>query len=130
MGRRRWYRLQRGEDEARTGLTVRRKQEAVFYLRCQSLLLLSPQVVSNSITTLWPVAHQASLSLGFPRQEYWSGLLHKPMCPALAGGFFTTEPPGSPRCQYRTSKGAILGTGAAGCTRQSSKTGIRAETQI
>ena len=93
MGRRRWYRLQRGEDEARTGLTVRRKQEAVFYLRCQSLLLLSPQVVSNSITTLWPVAHQASLSLGFPRQEYWSGLLHKPMCPALAGGFFTSEPP-------------------------------------
>ena len=25
--------------------------------------------------TLWTVAHQASLSLGFSRQEYWSGLL-------------------------------------------------------
>ena len=24
--------------------------------------------------TLWTVAHQASLSVGFPRQEYWSGL--------------------------------------------------------
>ena len=24
--------------------------------------------------TLWTVAHQASLSMGFPRQEYWSGL--------------------------------------------------------
>ena len=24
--------------------------------------------------TPWPVAHQAPLSLGFPRQEYWSGL--------------------------------------------------------
>ena len=23
---------------------------------------------------LWTVAHQASLSMGFPRQEYWSGL--------------------------------------------------------
>ena len=23
---------------------------------------------------LWTVAHQARLSLGFPRQEYWSGL--------------------------------------------------------
>ena len=26
-------------------------------------------------TTLWTVAHQAPLSMGFPRQEYWSGLL-------------------------------------------------------
>ena len=25
-------------------------------------------------TTLWTVAHQASLSMGFSRQEYWSGL--------------------------------------------------------
>ena len=24
--------------------------------------------------TPWTVAHQASLSTGFPRQEYWSGL--------------------------------------------------------
>ena len=24
--------------------------------------------------TLWTVAHQAPLSMGFPRQEYWSGL--------------------------------------------------------
>ena len=24
--------------------------------------------------TTWTVAHQAPLSLGFPRQEYWSGL--------------------------------------------------------
>ena len=48
---------------------------------------------------------QAPLSMGFPRQEYWSGVpfpapgdLHtpglKPASPALAGGFFTTEPPG------------------------------------
>ena len=49
--------------------------------------------------TLWTVAHQASLSMGFSRQEYWSGLpfpspgnLPNPvslMSPALAGGFFT-----------------------------------------
>ena len=25
--------------------------------------------------TPWTVAHQASLSMGFPRQEYWSGFL-------------------------------------------------------
>ena len=24
--------------------------------------------------TLWTVAHHASLSMGFPRQEYWNGL--------------------------------------------------------
>ena len=48
------------------------------------------------------VAHQAPLSMGFPRQEYWSGLPcpsprdQSPvsMSPALAGGFFTTEPHG------------------------------------
>ena len=55
--------------------------------------------------TLWTVAHQALLSLGFPRQEYWSGLSCpspgdlsdprikplSPASPALAGGFFTTH---------------------------------------
>ena len=45
--------------------------------------------------------------MGFPRQEHWSGLLfpspgHLPdpgiesESPALAGGFFTPEPPGKP----------------------------------
>ena len=31
-------------------------------------------IVSRSFATLWTVACQAPLSLGFPRQEYWSGL--------------------------------------------------------
>ena len=46
-----------------------------------------------------------SLSMEFPRQEYWSGLPFpspgefpdlgiEPTYPALAGGFFTTEPTG------------------------------------
>ena len=45
--------------------------------------------------------------MGFPRQEYWSGLPFpslvdlldsgvKPVSPALAGMLFTTEPPGKP----------------------------------
>ena len=53
--------------------------------------------------TLWTIAGQASLSMGFSRQEYWSGVPFpspgdfpnpgiKPRCPALAGGFFTTVP--------------------------------------
>ena len=51
------------------------------------------------------VAYQAPLSMEFPRQEYWSELPFptpgdlpdpgiKPESPALAGGFFTTAPPG------------------------------------
>ena len=34
---------------------------------------VSCSVVSNSATP-WTVAHQASLSMEFSRQEYWSGL--------------------------------------------------------
>jgi len=47
------------------------------------------------------------LSRGFSQEEYWSGLPFSPpgdlpypgfapKCPALAGGFFTTKPPGNP----------------------------------
>ena len=31
--------------------------------------------MSDSFAALWTVAHQSPLSTGFPRQEYWSGLL-------------------------------------------------------
>ena len=55
--------------------------------------------------TLWTVARQAPLSMGFSRQAYWSGWplplpgdLSNPgiepeslMSPALAGGFFITS---------------------------------------
>ena len=37
-------------------------------------LLFSRQVVSDSLATPQTVAHQVPLSMGFPRQEYWSGL--------------------------------------------------------
>ena len=30
--------------------------------------------MSNSFASPWTVARQAPLSMGFPRQEYWSGL--------------------------------------------------------
>ena len=35
--------------------------------------MLSHSVVSDSVT-LWTLARQAPLSIGFSRQEYWSGL--------------------------------------------------------
>ena len=54
------------------------------------------------------VAHQAPLSRGFSRQDYWSGLpCHppgnlpnsgsEPASPELTGGFFTTESPKKPK---------------------------------
>ena len=60
--------------------------------------------------TPWTVAHQVPLFMGFFRQEYWSGLSFpppgdlpnpgtkpvSPESPAMAGGSFTTEPPGKP----------------------------------
>ena len=68
---------------------------------------LSREVVSYSFAIPWAVAHQAPLSMGFPRQEYWSGLPFpslgdlpdprmEPESPALAGMFFMTEPSGKP----------------------------------
>ena len=55
--------------------------------------------------TLWTVVHQAPLSTGFSRVEYWSGLPcppprdlpnpgiepGSPVSPTLASGFFTTS---------------------------------------
>ena len=55
--------------------------------------------------TLWTVTHQAPLSMGFSKQEYWRelpfptpgdipdpGIKHESLAsPALAGGFFTTN---------------------------------------
>ena len=38
------------------------------------LLLFSRSVVSDSSATPWTIAFQAPLSLGFTRQQYWSGL--------------------------------------------------------
>ena len=59
------------------------------------------------LATLRTIAQQAPLSMGFFRQEYWSGLpcpppgdlpdpRIEPVFPALAGGFFTTETTGKP----------------------------------
>ena len=38
------------------------------------LLLFSRYVLSISFATPWTAARQATLSMGFPRQKYWSGL--------------------------------------------------------
>ena len=73
-----------------------------------SFLVRACSVMSDSFVTPWTVAHQAPLSMGFSRQESWSGLpfpflgdlldpgieLVSLASSALAGGFFTLVPPG------------------------------------
>ena len=50
----------------------------LYQFKSWYFLLFSHQVVSNSFATPWTIAHQASLSMGFPRQGYWSGLTFLP----------------------------------------------------
>ena len=61
--------------------------------------------MSNSFATLWIGAREVPLFMRFPREEYWGGFQFpppeelsssgiEPVSPALAGGFFTIEPPG------------------------------------
>ena len=67
-------------------------------------------VVSDSLQAFWTVAHQTPLSMGFPRQECWSGLPFSslgdlpnpgikpisPVSPALQVDSLLSEPPGKP----------------------------------
>ena len=57
--------------------------------------------------TLWTVSYQASLSMGFSKQEYWSGLPFpspgdlpdpgiEPESPTLEADALPSEPPGKP----------------------------------
>ena len=63
--------------------------------------------------TLRTVAHQAPLSMGFSRQEYWSGLPFpspgdlpnpgiEPRSPALQADALTSEPPGKPQVKVKS----------------------------
>ena len=77
-----------------------------YSLTCMVLACMLSHV--QLFVTPGTAAHQLPLSMGFSRQEHWSGLpfpsprdlahawikLASPVSPAWAGRFFTTEPPG------------------------------------
>ena len=46
----------------------------IFIDRLWKVLTVSRSVMSDSLQPEWTVDHQAPLSMGFSRQEYWSGL--------------------------------------------------------
>ena len=72
------------------------------------MCVLGCSVVSNSLVTPWIIACQAPLSMGFPWQEYWSGLPVpspgdlpdsgvKRWSPELQADSLPSEPPGKPK---------------------------------
>ena len=74
--------------------------------------------MSDSFATPWTVAHQAPLSMGFPRQEYWNRLPFLPPgrlpdpgmeaeSPALAGDSLPSEPPGKPIPMANSALGTL-----------------------
>ena len=78
-----------------------------FYLMSYYPLRLCVLSHVQLFETPWTVACQTPLTMGFSRQEYWSGLSYpsagdlpspevKPVSPALADRFFIAELPGKP----------------------------------
>ena len=67
-------------------------------------MCVSRLAVTDSLRPTWTVAHQAPLSMGFSRQEYWSGLPFpspgylpdpgiEPRSPTLQADSLSSEPP-------------------------------------
>ena len=120
---------------SRSEITCKSREDSMFYIKFyQELFIISKGHITSTnktlvmiftlltdgglvtdlcrtLATLWTVALQAPLSMGFPRQEYWSELpfpspgdLPDPAIKpetscvsCIAGRCFTTEPPGKPK---------------------------------
>ena len=78
---------------------------------CEKVEVLAVQLCPTLLLLPWTVACQASLSMEFPRQEYWSGLPfsspgdlpNQGSNPCLLHwqvDSFTTEPPGKVMCVF------------------------------
>ena len=100
------------------GVCVGQGDRGMHRRLAQSLLLRTPEVTAvccaqslyrvRVFATPWTVAHQALLSMGFSRQEYWSELPCcsprdlpnpgiKPRSPALQADSLPSEPLGKPK---------------------------------
>ena len=113
---------QRNVPQAEPQRTIPRNGNLVEFTQLDKTLFGGGGLVAQSCPTLvtpWTVARQASLSLGFPRQVYWSGLPVpspgnlpdpgiEPISPALQADSLLIEPPGNPGTLLRTSKSFLL----------------------
>ena len=77
-------------------LTSFKERDSYKTVNFRVVVVFSHRVLSDSFVTPWTIGYQAPLSMGFPRQEYWSGLPFpspgdlpdpgiKPESPELAG---------------------------------------------
>ena len=96
------------------------KREGILNHMCTCVLSRFSHV--RLLATPWTVAHQAPLSMGFSRQEFWGGLpcpppgdlpdpgmeTASPVAPALTGRLFSTESPGKPTFIYRRCWGSEI----------------------
>ena len=103
-----------------TSISIHNKKKAVYFIRSKSSLRLRLKVCTCMLScfsrvqlyvTLWTVARQVPLSMGFSRQESWSGLPCPPpgdfpnpgieplslMSPALQVNSLPLAPPGKPK---------------------------------
>ena len=86
-----------------------------MFTLCMHAYTRAKLLQSCLFATLWTLTRKAPLSMGFSRQEYWSGLPCPPpgdlsnpgtepaslMSPTWAGRFFTSVPPRKPAlCIY------------------------------
>ena len=89
--------------------------------------MLSHFSYARLFVTLWTVACQAPLSMGFSRQKYWSGLPFpspedlphpgiKPMSSILQADSLLSKPPGKPLSLIRT---LLITLGPLGCSGSS-----------
>ena len=96
-----------------TGVVHSSVSQSVRLFVSQSVRLFVRQSV-RLFATPWTLAHQASLSMKFSRQEYWCGQLFsflgnlpdsgiEPQSPALQAESLPSEPPGKPFCRSYTS---------------------------
>ena len=83
------------------------------YMKSNMRAYYIASVMSNSLEGPWIVVRQAPLSMGFPRQEHWSGLpcpppddlfhpgINRVSCGScIASSFFAAEPLGKPLETY------------------------------
>ena len=96
-----------GPQSGDRGLEFSRKRKGQTFVFCLHSFKVKVKSLScvRLFTTPWIVAHQSPPSMGFSRQEYWSGLPFpspgdlpnpgiKPRSPALEADTLTSEPPG------------------------------------
>ena len=95
-------------------------QQTSLLLFCHKVLsFFSHKVMSDSFVNPRTAAYQVPLPMGFPRQEYQSGLPFpslgdlpnlriESMPPALAAGFFTTDSPGKSHLQTYNYPSSVI----------------------